>query len=382
VVERLNPKRISDETLNRILKFLAIALLALATLFMMVQFRDLWLWIADAFKAVIVPVTAGYLIALLVYPLIRYLEKKGIGPRFLSLIIVFLLAFGIVLASFFFLVPLIAREITNFFNNDFNTILDYFTIGLRDDFILGTELYDSIMTYINDSNLIGNFLNNLLPSAITYLTSSLLPAVTIIFILPIILIYYLKDYETIGEQLRGTIPAKHEKNVAELGSRLNNTVGAYLRGQLLLMVAIGAVATVIYKAIGLKYYFVFGLIVGITNIIPYFGSVIAVIPPMLYAAVSVQSGALGPGPLIVIGVNIGLQFVEGNIFQPIIMSHQLKMHPLVIIMSIFFFGSLFGVWGVIFASPIAASIRVIFQFMKEKRLEKEAREKLRVSGSG
>ncbi len=378
----MNPKRISDETLNRILKFLAIALLLLATLFMMVQFRDLWLWIADAVKAVIVPVTAGYLIALLVFPLIRYLEKKGIGPRFLSLIIVFLLAAGIVIASFFFLVPLIAREITNFFNNDFNTILDYFTIGLRDDFILGTELYDSIMAYINDSNLIGNFLNNLLPSAITYLTSSLLPAVTIVFILPIILIYYLKDYEIIGEQLRSAIPTKHEKNVAELGSRLNNTVGAYLRGQLLLMVAIGAVATVIYKAIGLKYYFVFGLIVGITNIIPYFGSVIAVIPPMLYAAVSVQSGALGPGPLLVIGVNIGLQFVEGNIFQPIIMAHQLKMHPLVIIMSIFFFGSLFGVWGVIFASPIAASIRVVFQFYREKRLEKEAREKLRASGSG
>ncbi|MCK7488504.1 MAG: AI-2E family transporter [Bacillus subtilis] len=378
----MNPKRISDETLNRILKFLAIALLLLATLFMMVQFRDLWLWIADAVKAVIVPVTAGYLIALLVFPLIRYLEKKGIGPRFLSLVIVFLLAAGIVIASFFLLVPLIAREITNFFNNDFNTILDYFTIGLRDDFILGTELYDSIMAYINESNLIGNFLNNLLPSAITYLTSSLLPAVTIVFILPIILIYYLKDYEIIGEQLRSAIPAKHEKNVAELGSRLNNTVGAYLRGQLLLMLAIGAVATVIYKAIGLKYYFVFGLIVGITNIIPYFGSVIAVIPPMLYAAVSVQSGALGPGPLIVIGVNIGLQFVEGNIFQPIIMAHQLKMHPLVIIMSIFFFGSLFGVWGVIFASPIAASIRVVFQFYREKRLEKEAREKLRASGSG
>ncbi|MDP2426295.1 MAG: AI-2E family transporter [Candidatus Izemoplasmatales bacterium] len=376
----MKKRAIPEDTLNRIIKFLAIGLLGLAILFMMIQFNDFWKWIADAISAVIVPVTTGYLIALILFPLIRYLEKKGIGPRGLSLAIVFLIAIGLVFSFFFFIGPLIIQEITNFFNNDFNMITAYFSEGLRDDFILGPELYDQVAQYVAETDLIGSFLNGLLPSLVAYLSNVLVPMITVVAILPVMLIYYLKDYENIAERLRSIIPPKHEKNVADLGSRLNQTIGAFLRGQLLLMVAIGSVATIVYKLIGLEYFFVFGLIVGITNIIPYFGSIIAVIPPVIYAAITTGSG--GPGPIIIIIVNIVLQFVEGNIFQPIIMSHQLEMHPLIIIISIFFFGSLFGLFGVVFASPIAASIRVLIQFFKERRKEKDMTLTSPGSGSG
>ncbi|MFW5794380.1 MAG: AI-2E family transporter [Bacillota bacterium] len=151
-----------------------------------------------------------------------------------------------------------------------------------------------------------------------------------------------------------------------MSTRLNETVGAYLRGQLMLMVALGSVATIVYKLIGLKYYFVFGLLAGITNIIPYFGLIIAALPPIVYSILA--SG--GPGPLLVLLVNFVLQFIEGNIFQPLIMSHQLSIHPILIIISILFFGSLFGTIGVIFASPIAASIRVFYHFFRDLRKEK------------
>jgi putative permease len=175
----------------------------------------------------------------------------------------------------------------------------------------------------------------------------------------------------IGERLRSLVPQKHEKAVAELGSRLNATVGAYLRGQLILMITIGTIATIVYKLIGLQYFYVFGLLVGLCNIIPYFGSIMSAIPPILFAFIAAP---VGPGPLLVLGVNIILQTIEGNIFQPIIMGKQLSMHPLVIIISILFFGSLFGAIGVIFASPIAASIRVFVEFFKERRALREAKE--------
>jgi putative permease len=73
-------------------------------------------------------------------------------------------------------------------------------------------------------------------------------------------------------------------------------------------------------------------------------------------------------------VNVILQFIEGNIFQPIIMGKQLEIHPIIIIVSILFFGSLFGTLGVIFASPIAATIRVLIGFYKEKREELKHKE--------
>ncbi len=370
----MKKKLFSDDNLNRAIKILAIILLVLAVFFMATQFKDLWTWITDAVRAVLVPVALAYLIALILFPLIRYLEKKGIGPRWLSLAIVFILAVGLVFGTFFFLTPLLIDEINGFFTDDWNKIIQYITVDLRTDFILGEDIYDQIAAYLADTEILTNLVSGLVPSIIAAVTNILMPIVTTVAILPMLLIFYLLDYEMIGEKLRSLVPQKHEKAAADLGGRLNVTVGNYLRGQLILMIAIGVVATIVYKLIGLDYFLLFGLLVGVCNIIPYFGSIMSAIPPIIYAFIAGTGANPGPGPLIVLAVNMGLQTLEGNIFQPIIMGKQLQMHPLVIIISILFFGSLFGAIGVIFASPISASIRVFVEFFKERRQLREARE--------
>lgn len=366
----MRKKVFSDESLTRIIKFLAIILLVMVILFMAIQFKDLWTWIFDAIKSVIVPVSLGYLIALIIFPLIKYLEKKGIGPRGLSLAIVLILMVAIVFASFYFLLPMIADEIRDFVEIDLPDITNYLVTDFRTDFPLGTDIYDMVYDYIVESNLINNFLADLFPTLVTGVVNQVAPIVTVVSVLPFLLIYYLLDYEMIGDRLRGIIPQKHEKNAAELGNRLNQTVGNYLRGQLLLMLAIGSVATIVYKLIGLKYFYIFGIIVGVTNIIPYFGAIIAAIPPILFAFIANATGEIGPAWYTVLGVNLVLQFIEGNIFQPIIMGKAMEIHPLIILISILFFGSLFGTLGVVFASPIAASIRVLYQFFTELKQAK------------
>ncbi len=359
----MKKKHISDESLNRIIKYMVIALLGFSTLFVAVQFSDLWTWILKAVKTAIVPVAIAYLISLIVFPIIKYLEKKGVGPRWFSLGLVFILSAALIFAGFYYLAPKIIAEITNFFNRDFQTIITYLQTDLRDDFVFGTDIYDQVYAYVTETDLINATLDSAVPNLISALSSSLIPLLSSLFLAPILLIYYLKDYEMITERLRSVIPQKHEKNVAELGSRLSRTVGAYLRGQVFLMVVLGTVATIAYRLIGLKYYLVFGVLVGITNIIPYFGMIIAAVPPIIYTFIATT----GPGPVLVLGVNVVLQFFEGNIFQPLIIGHQLSIHPIVIIMSILFFGSLFGALGIIFASPIIASVRVVYNFYKENK---------------
>ncbi|MGE4572351.1 MAG: AI-2E family transporter [Candidatus Izemoplasmatales bacterium] len=358
-------KRISDETLNRLIKFLVIILLSFAILFVAIQFNDFWQWLFSAIRSVIIPIGLAYIFALILFPLIRFLEKKGIGPRGFSLALVIIFAFGAIFAGFYFLMPLVVTEIQSFFNNEFPNIVTYITTDLRDDFIFGQDIYDRIADYINQSNVVSDTLESFVPGLISSLSNWIFPLITSVALLPILLLYYLYDYELIGDSIRGIIPKKYEKNTSKLATRLNETVGAYLRGQLMLMIVLGAVATIVYKLIGLKYYFVFGLLAGITNIIPYFGLIIAALPPIIYSMLSTS----GPGPLLVILVNFVLQFIEGNIFQPLIMSHQLSIHPILIIMSILFFGSLFGALGVIFASPMAASIKVFYQFFRDLRKE-------------
>ncbi len=359
----MKKRQVSDESLNRIIKYLAITLLIFGIILIAMQFSDFWNWILKAIKTAIVPVLLAYFTSLIVFPVIKYLEKKGVGPRGFSLGIVFVLTVAIIGAGFFYLIPKIVEEITNFFNRDFQTILTYLQTDLRDDFIFGTDIYDQVFTYITETDVLSSTLDSLIPNLINGLTNSLIPILSSIILLPILLIYYLLDYEVISEKIRSVVPQKQVKNAAELGSRLNQTVGAYLRGQVFLMVVLGIVATIVYRLIGLKYYLFFGVLVGVTNIIPYFGQIIAAVPPIIYTFIA-QSG---PGPITVLAVNLILQFIEGNIFQPLIIGHQLSMHPIVIIISILFFGSLFGAVGIIFASPLAASIRVVYNFYRERK---------------
>jgi putative permease len=362
-------KFLTDEFLNKAIRVLVVILLFLGVILLASQFSSVWYNITDALSSVIVPLALVWLLSLIMFPLIKLLERRGVGPRGLSVSIVFVGTIALFSLIIYFLIPFVLDQVRAFFENDWPSIQSYFQDDLRGDFIFGTDIYDWMVGTINDSTIVEDTITGFADNITASISNSLINIISIIVVLPVSLIYYLLDYEMINDTIRSIVPKRHKKSASELGSRLNNTVGAYVRGQLLLMLAIGSAATILYRLIGLEYFFVFGIIVGLTNIIPYFGAIIAMIPVVAYAIITKDTG---PGPIAVIFVNVGLQMVEGNVFQPIIMGRQLQMHAIVIIMSIMFFGSLFGTIGVIFAAPIAATIRVLFDFYREKKQEREA----------
>lgn len=357
-----NNKFFSDDFLNKALKVLGVVLLFFAVIFMASQFSDLFLKIWDAITSALVPFLLAWLISLVVYPLVKVFERRGVGPRGLSVMIVYLLIGTILYFTFAFLTPVILDQVREFFEVDYPQLELYFQSDFRNEFIFGPDIFDQLSQTIQESGVIENTISGFLDSVTSGLGSSLITIITIVMVLPILLLYYLLDYELINDNIRSLIPIRYEKDASDLGNRLNQTVGAYIRGQLLLMLAIGTAATIAYRLVGLEYFFIFGLIVGLTNIIPYFGAIIALVPVLIYTIITNDVN-----PFIILGVNVGLQFVEGNIFQPVIMGRQLEMHPLLIIGSILFFGSLFGTLGVIFAAPLAATTRVLINFYKEKK---------------
>ena len=334
-------KFFSDEFLTKALKVLGVVLLFLAVLFMLSLFSDFLSTIWSAITSALVPFIIAWLISLVMYPAIQFFERRGVGPRGLSVTIVYLIV-GVL--GYY-------EALVSYFQNDF-----------RSEFIFGTEIYDQILTFINESTIIEDTVSGFVNTLTTSLGSSITGIIAVIMVLPILLLYYLVDYELINDNIRSILPVRYEKDASDLGNRMNRTVGAYIRGQIILMFAIGTAATIAYRLVGLNYFFIFGLIVGLTNIIPYFGAIIAMVPVLIYAIITKDVN-----PFLILAINILLQFTEGNIFQPMIMGRQLEMHPLVIIGSILFFGSLFGALGVVFAAPLAATIRVLFNFYKEKR---------------
>jgi len=364
-----NNRFFTDKFLNKALKVLGVVLLFLIVLFMLGQFSDIIGRIWGAVSSALVPFALAWLISLVVYPFVKVFERRGVGPRWLSVTIVYLIIAVILYFTFYFAAPFFVGQVRTFFEVDYPNLVEYFSNDFRDEFILGTDIYDSISDFLSNSTIVDDTVKGFVDSLSSSIGSSIIGMITIIMILPILLIYYLLDYELINDSVRSLIPTKHAKDASELGNRLNQTVGAYVRGQLGLMIAIGIAATVAYRFANLQYFFVFGIIVGLTNIIPYFGAIIALVPVLIYTIITKDVN-----PFIILGINIGLQFLEGNVFQPVIMGKQLEMHPLIIIGSILFFGSLFGTLGVVFAAPLAATIRVLINFYKEKRAEREQKQ--------
>ena len=362
-----NNRFLSDKFLNKSLRVLGVVLLFLLVIFMASQFSEFISHIWNAVTSALVPFILAWLISLVFYPLVKVFERRGVGPRWLSVVIVYLITLVVGYFAFYILGPLLVAQIRTFFEVDFPNLVAYFETDFRDEFIFGVDVYDQILGFINESTIVEDTISGFLDSSAAGIGNSIVSIATMVMILPVLLVYYLLDYELINDNMRSIIPKRYAKGASELGNRLNHTVGAYIRGQLILMFAIGLAATIFYRIFNISYFFVFGLIVGLTNIIPYFGAIIALVPVLIYTIITKEVS-----PFIVLGINVFLQFIEGNIFQPLIMGRQLEMHPLIIIGSILFFGSLFGAIGVIFAAPLAATIRVLYTFYRERRtLSKE-----------
>ncbi len=364
---RKDSRFLNDTFLNRALKVLGVLILAFALLFVLTLFAPFWRAIALALRNVLVPVLLAWLLSIIMFPLIRYLENKGIGPRGVTVVFVYVALLVIVYGFFRFLTPLVFEQVKTFFDQDYPRLVDYFQNQLRDNFVFGVAAYDYLAAALDEAGIIGMTVESVVDTLASFVPTTLYGIVMVVAILPILLLFYLLDYERVNQALGSVVPKRYVGPSRELISNLNVTVGAYIRGQLFLMITIGIVSAMVYRLLGLEYYLIFGLIVGLLNVIPYFGSLIAMIPIAIYVAIT---GDANVGVLAIVFVNVGLQFIEGSIFQPIIMGRQLKIHPLLIIVSILFFGSLFGIFGIVFASPIAATLRALYLFYRDrKRLE-------------
>ena len=173
--------------------------------------------------------------------------------------------------------------------------------------------------------------------------------------------YLLVSFDNANELLLGFLPKKIQNTTRDLCNEVNTSLRKYVQGTLILASLIFVVSSIGFLISGLRAPLLFGLFCGLTNIIPYLGPYIGGIPAVIVGLS--QSPITGIITLVVIVI---VQFIEGNLLQPIIMSKQLKLHPVTIMLALLVFGYFWGVLGMILATPIVATLKVIFTFFDEK----------------
>lgn len=173
-------------------------------------------------------------------------------------------------------------------------------------------------------------------------------------LVPFFLIYMLKDHERFAPFVAKFFKGEKKTWIRKTLADIDETLKTYIQGQLLVSFLVGVMLFIGYISIGLKYSLLLALFGMLTNVIPFLGPYLAVIPAMVIAFIQDPIMALWVAIIMLVA-----QQIESNLITPNVMGKSLDIHPLTVITIILSAGSLAGLWGIILAIPTYAVIKAI-----------------------
>lgn len=305
--------------------------------------------------SITIPFLIGFTVSFIVDPWIKYLEKKRISHN-VSVGIVILFLLSLISAFFIFLAPLINQELTFFIenlptfiekiNNLFNDIPLLKKIGID---------FKSIISYIFKSN--NNFILKIM-EFFTTIFSSFVPFVTT----PILIVYFIIYYEKIEKWIKNIVSKNEE--IYNILKEIKSSMHSYFKSYLLITILLSIFSSIAFGILKIEYFLIWGIIIGITNIIPYIG------PYIGGGIISLYVLTQNPDLLIyVIIIIVCLQVVESNFLTPKIQGDTLSINPILVVFSVTFFGKILGIIGMIIAVPVLQIIQIVVKgkkFLKKR----------------
>jgi predicted PurR-regulated permease PerM len=182
-------------------------------------------------------------------------------------------------------------------------------------------------------------------------------------LIPVVSFYLLRDWDLMMAKIRSLLPRDREERVVSLAGECHEVLGAFVRGQLLVMLALGVIYAAGLMLVGLELGLLIGLIAGLAAIVPYMGFVIG-IGAALMAGLFQFGGDLYPMVGIVAVFMVG-QALEGMVLTPLLVGDRIGLHPVAVIFAILAGGELFGFTGVLLALPVAAVIMVLVRHVHD-----------------
>lgn len=186
-----------------------------------------------------------------------------------------------------------------------------------------------------------------------------------LLLIPVVTFYLLRDWDRLVACLHDLVPRRVEPVVAQLARAVDEVLGAFFRGQFLVMLGLGVVYSIGLSLVGLELALLIGLMAGLISFVPYLGFAVGIIAASIAAVM--QFGEFMP-LLGVFAVFATGQLLESFVLTPWLLGDRIGLHPLAVIFSVLAGGQLFGFVGVLLALPIAAVIMVVLRYAHERYL--------------
>ena len=312
---------------------------------------------------VLMPFVLAGMLAYLGDPLADRLEKLGLG-RTLAVTIVFVVILLLTVGALLLLIPLISRQVDNLIQNlpsygawIRDTAVPWVQAKLRLDphtFATG-RVMDAVKEHIGS---IGSVIGKLSRSGV-----GVLMWMTNLVLIPVVAFYLLRDWDRLVAWIDAMLPRSIEPTVAHLARESDKVLGAFVRGQLLVMLALGIFYGAGLALVGLSVGPLIGMIAGLLSFVPYLGFIIGFGAAVI--AVLVQYGDW-THLLLVCGVFVIGQLLEGYVLVPKLVGDKIGLHPVAVIFAVLAGGYLFGFLGVLLALPAASVILVLLRYLTER----------------
>ncbi|MAH88886.1 MAG: hypothetical protein CMJ06_02405 [Pelagibacterales bacterium] len=325
---------------------------------LLVLFFSIGIFTVIYLAKILIPFFIGILVAYLLDPIVDFLEDRKI-KRSIGTTVTLVLFFSIIFILGFFIFPILLIQIKSFLiefptiitnlNQKFNLLIDYIQKK-----VLVLNEQETINNFLPSiSNLITGFINNLISSSF-----AMFNLITIVLITPIVAWYFLKDWDLITSNFYKLLSSKYKKKIIAYTNDINSIFNAYLRGQILVSFSLTVFYFFSFYTLGLNYSLFVGIFAGFFSFIPFIGILISLFITSILTYLQFLDYYMVLYILLIFFIG---QLLESNFLTPKLIGKKLGLHPLAVLFAIFIFGSLFGIIGIIFATPLMATFTLILK---------------------
>jgi predicted PurR-regulated permease PerM len=326
---------------------------------------------------VLTPFVAAALLAYLGDPIVDRIERLRMARwqvgRTGAVVVVFALMFLIVLLAILLLLPMLERQIGKLITQLPSylawlkqTALPWIAerMGIESPTLQGDELVAMLGEHWQSA---GGVAANVL-ATVSQSGMAVIAWLLNLVLIPVVTFYLLRDWDALVERIREMVPVNNEPTVSRLARESDAVLGAFLRGQMLVMLSLAAIYSIGLSLIGLDLALLIGIIAGLISFVPYLGAIVGFGAAAIASLVQVGEMWHLFAVMAVFGVG---QTVEGFVLQPLLIGDRIGLHPVAVIFAIMAGGQLFGFIGVLLALPVAAVLMVLLRHFYRRYQDSE-----------
>jgi predicted PurR-regulated permease PerM len=331
-------------------------------------------WLFYSLKDIITPFIISFALAYLFDPVVDQLEKRKISRTFSIMIISIFIVGGLTIIGLI-IIPQFAEEIRKLTT----TFPSYEELKerLRAESLaflgaFGIDVDRLIATMESETTQkINEFIRQFTERAqnISSTLSSLVNQLINLILIPFVTFYFLRDFDRLVRTIREKTPERHKARTDKLYMRVDSILSLYIRGKILAAFIITIITWIVLEILGVQFALILGLVTGLLSIVPYVG-------PVLTFVIGAILGLLNPSPetsiIKILSVLAVIQLLDMAIISPKVIGEKLGLHPVLLIFSLFVFGKMLGMLGLLISIPVTAILKVfVMEWYEQSFLKQE-----------